>query len=53
MSIPTYLPYIVLTGNALTLAAIFYGLNRALAEASWPRPERLRALTISAAILLG
>ena len=53
MSVPTYLPYVVLTGNALTLAAIFYGLNRALAEASWPRPERLRALTVSATILLG
>ena len=53
MSVPTYLPYVVLTGNALTLAAIFYGLNRALMEALWPRPERLRTLTISAGILLG
>ena len=53
MSVSTYLPYVVLIGNALTLAAIFYGLNRGLAEASWPRPERLRALTICAAILLG
>src|SRR5262249_24858943 len=51
--VPTFLPYVVLTGTALSLAAIFYGLNRALVEASWPRPERLRTLTISAAILLG
>jgi hypothetical protein len=46
--VPTFLPYLVLTGNALSLAAIFYGLNRALVEASSPRPERLRMLTISA-----
>src|SRR6185312_11056954 len=53
MSFPTYLPYVILIGNGLTLFAIFYGLNRALAGASWPRTERLRALTISAVILLG
>jgi hypothetical protein len=53
MSVPTYLPYVILIGNGLTLFAIFYGLNRALAEASWQRTERLRALTISAVILLG
>src|SRR4026207_1796982 len=53
MSVPTYLPYVILIGNGLTLFAIFYGLNRALAEASWPRTERLRALAISAVILLG
>src|SRR5262249_58386939 len=51
--VPTFLPYVVLTGNALSLAAFCYGLNRALVEASWPRPERLRTLTIAAAILLG
>jgi hypothetical protein len=33
MTVPTYLPYVVLTGNALTLIAILYGLNRALADA--------------------
>ena len=32
MSVPTYLPYVILIGNGLTLFAIFYGLNRA-----WPR----------------
>src|SRR6185436_5168089 len=47
MSVPTYLPYVILIGNGLTLFAIFYGLNRALAEASWPRTERLRALAIA------
>ena len=53
MTIPTYLPYVVLTGNALSLAAILYGVNRALAEAAWPTPERRRAFALSAAILLG
>jgi len=53
MTVPAYLPYVLFTGNVLSLAAIFYGLNKALAGASWPRPERLRAVTVSAAILLG
>lgn len=53
MTVPTYLPYVILTGNALTIGAILYGLNRALTEAAWPAPERLRAFAISAAILLG
>lgn len=53
MTVPTYLPYVVLTGNALTLIAILYGLNRALADAAWPTQERMRALGLSAAILLG
>jgi hypothetical protein len=53
MTIPTYLPYVVLPGTALSLAAILYGLNRALAEVSWPGAERRRAVTLSAAVLLG
>jgi hypothetical protein len=39
MTIPTYLPYFVLTGTAATLIAILYGLNRALADADWPTPR--------------
>jgi len=53
MTVPTYLPYVILTGNALTLVVILYGLNRALADAAWPTPERRRAFVLSAAILLG
>jgi hypothetical protein len=53
MTVPTYLPYVVLIGSALSLAAIFYGINKALTEASWPGSERRRAVTLSAAILLG
>ncbi len=53
MTIPAYLPYVVLTGSALSLIAIFYGLNKALAQAAWPNAERRRAVALFAAILLG
>ena len=52
MIIPTYLPYFVLTGTAATLIAILYGLNRALADADWPTPDRTRTLLVSAVILM-
>ncbi len=53
MSVPAYLPYVVLTGNVLSLVAIFFGINRALADAAWPAPERKRAVTLAATVLLG
>ena len=53
MTVPTYLPYVVLTGTALSLVAILYGINKALADASWPGSERRRAVSLSAAVLLG
>jgi hypothetical protein len=53
MTIPTYLPYFVAAGTAATLIAILYGLNRALADADWPTPDRARTLLVSAIILLG
>jgi hypothetical protein len=53
MAIPTYLPYFVLSGTAISVAAILYGLHRALAKAGWPGPERTRAVRIAALILLG
>ena len=53
MIIPTYLFYFVLTGTAATLIAILYGLNRALADADWPTPDRTRTLFVSAVILIG
>ena len=37
MTIPTYLPYFVLSGTAAMLIAVLYGLNRALAGTAWPR----------------
>jgi hypothetical protein len=53
MTIPAYLPYVVLTGNALSLLAILCGLSRALAEAAWRAAERRRAFALTGAILLG
>jgi hypothetical protein len=53
MTIPAYLPYVILTGSALSLVAVFYGLNRALAHAAWPNAERRKAVALVAAILLG
>ena len=53
MTVPTYLPYVVLIGTALSLVAILYGINKALTEASWPGSERTKAMTLSAAVLLG
>jgi hypothetical protein len=53
MTIPTYLPYFVFAGTAATLAAILYGLNRALADAAWPRRERTQTVRVSAALLVG
>jgi hypothetical protein len=53
MTVPTYLSYVVLIGNALTLVAILYGLNRALAEAARSTQDRSRVVVLSAAILLG
>jgi hypothetical protein len=53
MTVPAYLPYVVLTGTALSLVAILFGINKALAEASWPDSERRRAVTLSASLLLG
>jgi hypothetical protein len=32
--VPTFLPYVVLTGNALSLAAIFYGFGRGVIAAA-------------------
>jgi hypothetical protein len=53
MTIPAFLPYYVLTGTAAMLFAILYGLNRALSDAAWPDRDRVRTVSLAAAILLG
>ena len=53
MTIPTYLPYFIAAGTVAVLITIFYGLNRALADAHWPASDRTRRLRIAAVILLG
>jgi hypothetical protein len=52
MTIPTNLPYFVLTGTGLTLIAVLYGLNRSLVDAAWPAEERARTV-FAVAIILG
>jgi hypothetical protein len=53
MTIPTYLPYFIAAGTVAVLITIFYGLNRALADAHWPASDRTRTLRMSAVILVG
>ncbi len=53
MTIPTYLPYFVATGTAVTVVAILYGLNQALAGAAWPERDRAEAVLASSAVLIG
>src|SRR5215467_7175181 len=53
MTIPTYLFFFIAAGTVAVLIAIFYGLNRALADAHWPAGDRTRTLRVSALILLG
>ena len=53
MTVPAYLPYFLAAGTVAVLITIFYGLNRALADAHWPAADRMRTLRVSAVILLG
>ena len=53
MTIPTYLPYFVATGTAVTVVAILYGLNQALAGAAWHERDRTEAVLASSAVLSG
>ena len=51
MTIPTYLPYLVLTGASATIAAVLFGLRNALAKAGWQKHDTAVAFSISAVIL--
>jgi hypothetical protein len=53
MSVSGYLPYITYGGAAAALITILYGLNHALAAASWPAAERTRIVRVTAGVLLG
>ena len=52
MTIPTYLPYVVMFGAIGTITAILFGLRNALADAGWSKPDRVAAFRISAVILI-
>jgi hypothetical protein len=52
MTIPAYLSVYVLTGSVAIVAAIVFGLNRALARADWSAEERARVVGGAALILV-
>ena len=52
MTIPAYLTVYVLTGSVAIVAAIVFGLNRALARADWSADERARVVGGAALILV-
>ena len=53
MTIPTYLPYVVMFGAIGAITAILFGLRNALANAGWSKQDRATAFRISAVILIG
>jgi hypothetical protein len=52
MTIPTYLPYVVMIGAIGAIGAILLGLSNALANAGWSKHDRTAAFRISAIILI-
>jgi hypothetical protein len=52
MTIPTYLPYVVMFGAIGAITAILFGLRNALANAGWSKHDRIAAFRISAVILI-
>ncbi len=53
MTIPTYLPYYVLIGSIVVIAAILIGLRSALANSDWPEPDRTKTIRWSTIVLIG
>jgi hypothetical protein len=52
MTIPTYLPYYILTGTVAMIPIVLFGLRNALAKAAWSEHERATAFGFSAVILI-
>ena len=52
MTIPTYLPYVVMFGAIGAITAILFGLRNALANAGWSKHDRAGAFRILAVILI-
>jgi hypothetical protein len=53
MTIPTYLTFYVLGGSVAIIAAVLFGLNRALEQARWAPPDRATAMRSVASTLIG
>ena len=52
-SVPGYLTLFVLTGSIAAIAALLFGLRRALRRAAWPAKERAKAFWGLSAIIVG
>lgn len=53
MTIPSYLPYFILTGTLFMLGAILFGLHLALQRAGWTPRERRASFGWAAVVLFG
>jgi hypothetical protein len=53
MSVPAYLPFYVLGGSVAVIAALLYGLNRALVRARFAEADRALAMRWTATVLIG
>lgn len=53
MTIPAYLPYYIFIGGAAIIAAILFGLRRAIERTDWSIRERNTTFYIAAIILIG
>ena len=53
MTVPAYLPPFILSGTVAIVAAVLFGLHRALRRARWPDRDRRRAFRSIAALLVG
>jgi len=53
MTAPAYLSPLVLGVSVVMIAAVLYGLSRALARAAWPAAERAAVVRAAAVVLIG
>jgi uncharacterized membrane protein len=53
MIVPAYLPYYVVAGTIGMMAAILFGLSRALRDAGWAADERIASVRAAAITVVG
>lgn len=53
MTVPSYLPYLVLVSGAGIVATLLFGLRLALSRAGWSAGDQSRVVRISALVLIG
>jgi hypothetical protein len=52
MIVPVYLPYYVITGTIGVIAALLFGLRRALGNAGWTTEDRTATLGAATATVI-